>query len=62
MVAADYVAAMASDKGAVRQDQRSMKAAWELGREVVQLIDKRFEFPGEFGGGLFQRVREKYGL
>ncbi|MFC2006185.1 hypothetical protein ACFLVG_04445 [Chloroflexota bacterium] len=25
-----------------------MKAAWELGREMVQLVMKKFEFPSEF--------------
>ena len=33
-----------------------MKATWELGREVVQLAMKMFEFPREF-----MRVIEGYG-
>ena len=63
MVAADYVGAYATEKGAIRDNEQAMKMAWELGREMVQLVDKKFEFPEEF-----QRLRwsaavaDKYGL
>lgn len=62
MVPADYVAAYASEKGAIRKNERAMKAAWELGREMVQLVRKRFEFPGEFERGLTAYVADKYKL
>ena len=63
MVAADYVGAYAGERGAVRQNEPVMKASWELGREMVQLVKKGFEFPEEFGKrGLSGYVREKYGL
>ena len=63
MLAADYVGAYAGEKGAIRSNQRAMKAAWELGREVVQLVNKGFQFPGEFGRrGLSAYVMEKYGV
>lgn len=62
MVAADYVAAYASEKGAIRKNERAMKAAWELGREMVQLVRKGFEFPGEFERGLTAYVADKYKL
>ena len=62
MVPADYVAATASEKGAIRKDERAMKAAWELGREMVQLVKKRFEFPSEFKRGLTAYVTDKYKL
>lgn len=62
MVAADYVAAYASEKGAIRQDERAMKSAWELGREVVQLVRKGFQFPDEFERGLSAYVTEKYNV
>ncbi len=63
MVAADYVGAYATEKGAIRDNEQAMKMSWELGREMVQLVNKKFEFPEEF-----QRLRlsavvaEKYGL
>jgi len=62
MVAADYVAAYASKKGAIKENERAMKAAWELGREMAQLVMKRFEFPKEFESGLTTYVSEKYKL
>ena len=62
MVPADYVAATASEKGAIRKNERAMKAAWELGREMVQLVRKGFEFPGEFERGLTAYVTDKYKL
>jgi hypothetical protein len=39
-----------------------MQSAWELGREMVQLIEKRFEFPIEFRGRLTTNVARKYNL
>jgi len=62
MVAADYVFGYASKKGAIRRDELAMKAAWELGREMVQLVAKGFEFPAEFKGRLTTYVISKYKL
>jgi len=62
MVLADYVTATASEKGSIRQDERAMKASWELGREIVQLAGKGFKFPSEFVGGLTAYVTGKYKL
>ena len=63
MVAADYVSAYAGERGAVKNDAQAMKAAWELGREMVQLVKKGFQFPEEFQKrGLSGYVAEKYGL
>lgn len=63
MVAADYVGAYAGERGAIRDNERAMKAAWELGREMVQLVNKGFVFPEEFGRrGLSGYVAEKYNL
>ena len=62
MIAADYVFGYADEKGAIRKDTIVMKSAWELGREMVQLIKKRFEFPVEFRGRLTNYVTRKYNL
>ncbi len=53
MLPANYVAAYAVEKGGIRQREQGMKAAWELGREMMQLVKKKFEFPSEFSRSIF---------
>ena len=48
MLPANFVAAYASAKGDVRKLEQGMKAARELGRQMVQLAAKKFEYPSEF--------------
>jgi multimeric flavodoxin WrbA len=48
MLPANLVAAYATEKGDIKKREQGMKAAWELGREMVQLAAKKFEYPGEF--------------
>ncbi len=48
MLPANFVAAYASAKGDVRKMEQGMKAARELGRQMVQLAAKKFEYPSEF--------------
>ncbi|MBI4188327.1 MAG: flavodoxin family protein [Chloroflexi bacterium] len=62
MIPADYIAATASEKGAIKSDEKTMKMAWELGREMVQLVKVGFEFPSEFRGRLSNYVTAKYKL
>ncbi len=63
MVAADYVSALASGRGEIKENESVMKRAWELGREMVLLVRQGFEFPEEYARhGLSGYVREKYGL
>ena len=63
MVAADYVSALASGKGAIRENELAMKRAWELGREMVLLVRQEFQFPEEYARhGLAGYVAEKYKL
>jgi multimeric flavodoxin WrbA len=64
MVAADYVAATASENGGIRQDIKAMKSAWELGREIAHLVKQEFKFPNEFeyGPSLSSFVTYKYKL
>jgi multimeric flavodoxin WrbA len=62
MVPADYVAALAHGKGAVREEEISMKAAWELGREMVQLSRRGFAYPTEFDRPLKIYAKDKYEL
>ena len=53
MLPANLVAAYANDKGEIRKREQGMKASRELGREMVQIAEKKFEFPGEFGRNFF---------
>ena len=63
MVAADYVSALASGRGEIKENESAMKRAWELGREMVLLVRQGFEFPEEYAKhGLSGYVREKYGV
>ena len=50
MLPANFVAAYGGAKGDVRKMEQCMKAAWELGRQMVQLAAKKFEYPSEFRG------------
>ncbi|MHA1884974.1 MAG: flavodoxin family protein [Promethearchaeota archaeon] len=53
MLPANFVAAYATDKGNVRQREKGMEAAFKLGIEMVQLVDKKFEYPAEFPRNYF---------
>jgi len=53
---------LASDQGAIRKDNFAMKAAWEMGREMVSLIKQGYKFPKEYDLPLYKYVREKYGV
>ena len=50
MLPANFVAAYAGSKGEVTKMEPAMKAAWDLGRQMVQLAAKKFEYPVEFMG------------
>jgi multimeric flavodoxin WrbA len=48
MLPANFVAAYAGPKGDVKKLEQCMKATWELGRQMVQIAAKKFEYPKEF--------------
>ena len=56
MLPANCVAVYAGAKGDVRKMEQGMKAAFDLGRQMVQIAAKKFEYPSEFRG-----VRFAYG-
>jgi multimeric flavodoxin WrbA len=63
MAAASYIGAYAGERGAIKEKEREMKMAWELGRQMVQLVDSGWRFPEEFTRrGLAAYVARKYGL
>jgi multimeric flavodoxin WrbA len=48
MLPANYVAAYAGPPGDVSKLEKCMKAAFDLGRQMVVLAAKKFEYPPEF--------------
>jgi len=53
MLPANFVAAYATEKRDAKKLEEGMKAAFRLGKEIVQLVDKKFEFPNEFPRNFF---------
>ena len=50
MLPANFVAAYAAPKGDVKKLEKGRQAARDLGRQMVQLVAKKFEYPAEFIG------------
>jgi multimeric flavodoxin WrbA len=50
MIPANYVAAYAGPAGDVKKLDKGMKAAHDLGRQMVQIAAQKFEYPPEFMG------------
>jgi len=48
MLPANYVAAYGGQKGDVNRLEKGRQAARDLGRQMVQLVNKKFEYPPEF--------------
>jgi multimeric flavodoxin WrbA len=59
MILADRVSGLASEKGEILKDERAMGTAWEMGRQVVQLIKTGFKFPKEFDVPIYRHYIEK---
>lgn len=53
MLAANFVGAYATEKGDANALENGMKASYNLGREMVQLVEKKFEYPREFNPNFF---------
>jgi len=53
MVPANLVAVYATNKGEVRKMEQGMRAAYNLGREMVQIAAKGFEYPTEFARNFY---------
>ena len=47
MLPANFIAAYGRDEGDVRNLEKCMKAAGDLGRQMVQIAAKKFEYPRE---------------
>ncbi|NVM44245.1 MAG: flavodoxin family protein [Candidatus Lokiarchaeota archaeon] len=53
MLPANFVAAYATEKRDAKKLEKGMNAAFKLGKEIVQLVDRKFEFPNEFPRNFF---------
>jgi multimeric flavodoxin WrbA len=56
MIPANYVAAYDGGKGEITKTEQGMKAARELGQQMVRIAAQKFKYPAEFG-----RVHIAYG-
>lgn len=45
MLPASFIAAYSSNKGDVKKLEKCMKAAGELGKQIVKLVEKKFTYP-----------------
>lgn len=50
MLPANYVAAYAGPEGDVKKLEKGMQAAYDLGRQMVQIVARKFKYPPEFMG------------
>jgi len=62
MLAADFVYGYAREKGDIRKDRHAMKAAGELGKQVVLIIKRQFKYPEEYDIPIYRFVRREYGI
>lgn len=53
MLPANFVAAYATNKGDIQQREQGLKAAYGVGRQMVQLVSTNFEYPQEFRSNFF---------
>jgi multimeric flavodoxin WrbA len=53
MLPANFVAAYATEKRDAKKLEKGMNSAYLLGKEIVQLVDKKFEYPDEFPRNFF---------
>jgi multimeric flavodoxin WrbA len=62
MISADYAEGFSNIPGSIRKDDYAMKAAEELGKEVVSLINMKCRWPEEYRRHIYRLCREEYGI
>ena len=62
MLPADSVHGYAREKGDIRKDKHAMKAAKELGKQIVLLVERQFRYPEEYKLPIFRFVKSEYGI
>jgi multimeric flavodoxin WrbA len=53
MIPANYIGAYANAKGEAKKLEKCMKASYDLGRQMVLIANKRFEYPREVESAKF---------
>ncbi len=61
MICAESVEGLAYEKGSIVNDERGMKAARELGKQIVLMIKDGNRFPEEHNIPLYRIAQERYG-
>jgi multimeric flavodoxin WrbA len=62
MFAADFVYGFAREKGDIRKDKHAMKAAMELGKQIVSMINCRLKYPKEYDIPIYRFVKREYDI
>jgi len=57
-----FVDGLAEEKGAVKKDPYAMRGAYELGKLIVSIAEKRFTYPTEYGTAFYRHVKEKFNV
>jgi multimeric flavodoxin WrbA len=62
MFCADSILGLAVARGNIRNDERAMKASYELGKEVVALVNQKLRWPEGYDHSVYSDVVKKYNL
>jgi multimeric flavodoxin WrbA len=62
MLSADFVSGFAREKGDIRKDKHAMKAANELGQQIVLLAKQQFKYPPKYSLPIYRFVKREYGI
>ena len=62
MFSADFVSGYAGEKGDIRKDKHAMKAARELGRQIVLIAERKFQYPEEYDVPIYRFVKREYDI
>lgn len=62
MFAADFVYGFAREKGDIRKDKHALKAAKELGRQIVSMLNSRLNYPKEYDVPIYRYVKREYDI
>ena len=62
MLPTDFVYGYARNKGDIRKDKHAMKASRELGRQIVLMAERKFQYPEEYDIAIYRFVKREYGI
>lgn len=62
MLSTDFVYGYARNKANIRRDRHAMKAAREMGRQMVLIAERKFKYPEEYDIALYRYVKREYSI